>query len=70
MSRAARRQLIQDMLAAFEAAGHPVTCARVAPDLSIELLTGERAAVVPSNENEGDWTDLAGETEVSRAEGA
>jgi hypothetical protein len=66
MSRAARKHLIADTLAAFVAAGCPVKGARLCVNGDLLLLTEAPDTALPSNDD-GDWVDLAGQTETPRA---
>lgn len=69
MNRPARKALIADTLAAFAALGQPVKGARICDNGDVLLLTEAPAAALPSNDD-GDWVDLAGQTEVPRAKGS
>lgn len=69
MNRVARRHLITDTLAAFVAAGHPLRGARICENGDLLLLTDEPAGALPSNDD-GEWVDLAGQTDLSSAKRA
>jgi hypothetical protein len=69
MNRVARKHLITDTLAAFVAVGQPVKGVRICDNGDVLLLTDTPPGAVPSNDD-GDWVDLAGETEIPRAKGA
>lgn len=70
MRRAERKHLITDTLAAFEAVGRPVKGVRICDNGDLVLLTDRPAGVLPSNDDGGDWLDLAGETEIPGAKRA
>ena len=64
------RHAIERAISAMEHTGHPVKGVRLSPDGSIELLTETPASALASNDADGEWLSLAGETEISRASGA
>lgn len=70
MSRAGRKHLIADTLAAFAAAGCPVKGARLCANGDVLLLTDTPSGALPSNDDDGDWVSLAGEEEVPGAQRA
>jgi hypothetical protein len=54
------------MIAALEAAGHPVTGMRLCTNGDV-CLTTEPLPRLSSDNDDGDWVDLAGTPEISRA---
>jgi thioester reductase-like protein len=69
MSLAIRQAAIQRMIRALESTGHPVKAVRLSAAGEIEVLTGEPSEPQASNDS-ADWTDLAGETALPRAQRA
>jgi hypothetical protein len=67
MNRVARKHLITDALAAFLAVGQPVKGVRICENGDVLLLTDTPPEAVASNDD-GDWVDLAGQTEIPRAQ--
>jgi hypothetical protein len=57
---------VQQMIAALEAAGHPVTGMRLCTNGDV-CLTTEPLPRLSSDNDDGDWVDLAGTPEISRA---
>lgn len=70
MKRAALRQAISEAMAAFAARGTPVKAMRACGNGDVLLLTDMPADALPSDNDTGEWVDLAGETEIPRASGA
>jgi hypothetical protein len=70
MSAAISRAQIERAITAMESTGHPVKGILLSPDGCVSLLTEAPAGVLASNDADGDWLSLAGETEVPRAQGA
>jgi hypothetical protein len=70
MSAPITRALIERAITAMESTGHPVKGVRLSPDGCVSLLTETPAGALASNDDQGDWLSLAGETDVPRAQGA
>lgn len=70
MSAAISKAQIERAISAMESTGHPVKGLRLSPDGSVALLTEDPAGALASNDDKGDWLSLAGETDISRAQGA
>lgn len=68
MSRVTRARLVEAM-DALESRGHPVRGLKIDPDGSYTLLTDAQEPTL-AFANDGDLVDLAGSTEISRAQGA
>lgn len=60
------RQLV-GAIDALERRGHDVKAVHIAVDGSMTVLTEAQPAPVASNDSDGDWVSLAGETALSRA---
>jgi hypothetical protein len=62
------KAVIERAIAAMDAQGHQVKAARLCANGDVVLLTESPAGLLALDTNDGgDWVDLAGATEISRA---
>lgn len=66
--RTVGRRTLENVIRAMEACGQPFTAAKVSPDGTVTLLTTDsKAPILQGSNDDDDWVNLAGQTEIHRA---